>query len=126
MRACYTCGLADRAYGSPYCGPCHNARTRAWKKSNAPRLSVLHRKERLKRLYGMSVEEFEEMLEAQEGKCAVCRAPEPGGRGQWHVDHCHSTGKIRGLLCHPCNISFTAHLETHLGAFVKYANMEEF
>lgn len=40
------------------------------------------------------------MLQEQENACAVC-----GDLGQLVVDHCHTTGKIRGLLCHPCNLS---------------------
>lgn len=44
------------------------------------------------------------MLEAQGGKCAICGG-EPGGRWkrQFHVDHNHTTGAIRKLLCHGCN-----------------------
>lgn len=44
------------------------------------------------------------MLTVQCGKCAVCRAATVGCKGRkLFVDHCHITGKIRGLLCHNCN-----------------------
>ena len=53
--------------------------------------------------YGMTPEAHEALLASQGGACGVCRAPEPGGRGRWHVDHDHKTGKVRGLLCARCN-----------------------
>lgn len=63
----------------------------------------------LKRRYGLTVDEFEELLAAQDGKCAICRQEETahhaktGNVRQLAVDHCHTTGKIRGLLCYRCN-----------------------
>lgn len=65
------------------------------------------------RKYGLTPESFDAMLVRQNGVCAICRTPEPGGKhGQWHIDHDHSCcpgqrtcGKcIRGLLCDGCNI----------------------
>jgi Recombination endonuclease VII len=59
----------------------------------------------LRARYGISWAEYQEILKAQGGKCAVdtCTEP-PGGRGgTYHVDHDHITGKVRGLLCSNCN-----------------------
>lgn len=55
-----------------------------------------------KHKYGLSDSEFKAMLKAQSGKCAVCRRPQ-GGK-MIAVDHCHKTGKVRGLLCSNCNM----------------------
>lgn len=62
------------------------------------------------KLYGMHPGQFDSMLEAQQGLCKLCSKPllQPSnGRGQGldvvAVDHCHSTGKVRGLLCNACN-----------------------
>lgn len=52
----------------------------------------------------MTREQFDSLVLLQGGKCAICRADKPSGRGEWHVDHDHETGKIRGLLCHRCNV----------------------
>jgi hypothetical protein len=58
-----------------------------------------------KRRYGMTDEQFQQLLERQGGCCAICGTNDPsGGHGNnFHVDHDHSTGAIRGLLCHHCN-----------------------
>ena len=45
------------------------------------------------------------MLENQNYKCKICLADNKKYKRQLAVDHCHTTGKIRGLLCTPCNIS---------------------
>lgn len=64
------------------------------------------REAHLRRAYGITRADFDQMLAAQNGRCAMpfCGATEPRGPGTWHVDHCHTTGRIRGLLCSPCNI----------------------
>ena len=56
----------------------------------------------LKRKYGLTVDQYEAMLDAQGGLCAICRGEQVNVR-RMAVDHCHDTGKIRGLLCNPCN-----------------------
>jgi hypothetical protein len=64
------------------------------------------RKRNLRKLYGLSQELYDSMLSAQGGCCALCGTQEPGGRSDkhFHIDHDHQTGRIRGLLCHACNI----------------------
>jgi hypothetical protein len=58
----------------------------------------------LKRKFNISSEEYERLLKAQNGKCAICRADKPGGKYEnFTVDHDHETGNIRGLLCSACN-----------------------
>lgn len=57
----------------------------------------------LKKNYGISLEQFAAMHAAQQGRCAVC-GNEIAPRGKsTHVDHDHTTGKVRALLCHACN-----------------------
>jgi Recombination endonuclease VII len=53
--------------------------------------------------YGIKRETYLEMLERQKGQCLICKSPKPRGPKSWHVDHCHETGRIRGLLCNYCN-----------------------
>lgn len=61
-----------------------------------------------KRKFGLSPEGFKQMQDSQGNKCAICRKEESGRRSKTDVstlsvDHCHATGKIRGLLCNKCN-----------------------
>jgi hypothetical protein len=55
----------------------------------------------LRRMYGITLDEFETMREAQDGWCANLGCPNRAT----DVDHCHSTGKVRGFLCHRCNVA---------------------
>ena len=58
----------------------------------------------IRRTLGATAEQYEDMFTAQGGKCAICATTEPGGnRSRFSIDHCHDTGKIRGLLCVSCN-----------------------
>lgn len=56
---------------------------------------------KLKKLYGITREEYAVMLASQGGQCAICR--KTNGAHRLAVDHCHATGRVRGLLCHGCN-----------------------
>ena len=56
----------------------------------------------LKRKFGLTVTEYGMLAESQGNACAVCREVCPTGR-RLAVDHCHTTGNIRGLLCQGCN-----------------------
>jgi len=60
----------------------------------------------LKAKYGIGIKQYEEILLKQKYGCAVCGRKDSGvGFKNLHVDHSHLTGKIRGLLCQPCNVS---------------------
>lgn len=76
-----------------------------WHKENKPKYYPVYGREwHLKNKYGITVEDYDKMLMRQNGKCAICATREPGGSGKhFMVDHDHSTGKVRGLLCGRCN-----------------------
>lgn len=56
----------------------------------------------LRLTYGITVDQYNEMLDAQGGACAICGSTDHGSKN-WHVDHDHETGAVRGILCHGCN-----------------------
>src|SRR5271167_40528 len=91
-----------------------NERHRKWYKKNAKKLGEQKKAWRaknpkkvigikLKNRYGITIEQFEEMLIKQNGLCAICNnLPEEGKR--LNVDHDHKTNKVRALLCRNCNL----------------------
>lgn len=64
-----------------------------------------HRAYNRKQKFGVTREDFQKMKDAQDNLCAICGTSDPRGRGEFHIDHCHITGKLRGLLCSPCNLA---------------------
>lgn len=58
---------------------------------------------RHKKLFGMEPEDYDELLVKQGFSCAICRKHFTTFKKALSVDHCHETGKVRGLLCQPCN-----------------------
>lgn len=116
-RVCKECG-GSRPKGRQLCPRCaherHLARRRRrekspaaqaarerWRRENPERWAAIQRRNTLKREYGITPEQYDQMLVEQAGGCAVCGQPPNGKR--LHIDHCHTTGKIRGLLCSGCN-----------------------
>jgi hypothetical protein len=76
---------------SVYCKTCCSS----WQKLHQHRIHLRH-------VYGIELEEFEAMFEAQGGVCAICGEPPVVGR-RLSVDHEHDSDQVRGLLCQKCN-----------------------
>jgi hypothetical protein len=68
--------------------------------NGTPAKKTSNRKSHLKRSYGLTLEAFAALLEAQGGGCAICGRPDAA-----NVDHDHVTGRVRGILCFNCNIA---------------------
>jgi hypothetical protein len=85
------------------------ARSMEYHRKNRPRLLLAMKEASLKRLYGMSLGDFNKMKATQKLRCAICSK-----KRRLNVDHDHETGKVRGLLCFTCN--------THLGWFDKLSH----
>ena len=82
------------------CKDCSSKKCSAYRAANPLKL----KDKNLRRNYGISLADYINMLEAQNGRCKICRTDVPGGIGAFHVDHCHTSNKVRGLLCHQCNV----------------------
>lgn len=74
---------------------------RKWNRENPEKIRAKSLRIHL-RTFGLTPEMFQEMLDAQGGGCAICGGLERKGHAL-SVDHCHATGKVRGLLCGNCN-----------------------
>lgn len=69
-----------------------------------PEIKMKYRKKAIEHAFKIKYEQYEEMLEEQNNVCAICKKPETCTKLNFlSVDHDHSTGKIRGLLCRACN-----------------------
>lgn len=69
-----------------------------------------NRDTKLKRMYGIGSDDYDEMYVSQGGRCKICGTHQSDLKKALHVDHCHDTGKVRGLLCQRCN-TYIAHFE---------------
>ncbi len=102
----HRCKSCWQAYWDSYYaknGQTYRDRASKWRAENERQHSGMT----LKRKYGITMDEYEQLLRAQGGVCAICGKPETRRNKQGvfrlHVDHDHSTGKIRSLLCSMCN-----------------------
>jgi hypothetical protein len=99
---------ANAVYRSD-CKVCCSDRAKQWFADNPERTAATKRKFNLAKNYGLTVAEYDALLRSQGGVCAVCGKGEPNAHGRTGkqfalaVDHCHGTGKVRGLLCQKCN-----------------------
>ncbi len=79
------------------------AKDREYYAANREKKRLNKRRATLKNKHAMSLVEWESLFIGQGKSCAICKSTEHGNR-DWHVDHFHTTGKVRGALCHNCNL----------------------
>jgi hypothetical protein len=77
-------------------------RTAQWQRDNHQRASAIWKKSELRRKYGITLEDWFKLYNTQKGLCAICSEGFINRRAA-HVDHDHTTNKVRGLLCRRCN-----------------------
>lgn len=96
----------DKAYAKEY------------RKLNPEKVKQTDRNCKLKKAYGITIEEFDSMLEAQGNRCKICRESSE----KFHVDHDHKTGIVRGILCNLCNVGLGAFRDNvaYLENAIKY------
>lgn len=80
-----------------------------WRRKNADRVRAYDRLRAPYRAdqtsqakYGITIRDRNRLLRGQGYRCAGCRKKKDG---HWHTDHCHRTGRVRGVLCRPCNLA---------------------
>jgi hypothetical protein len=75
---------------------------KAWLAANPQKREAWARSAWLRRRYGITIADYDALLATQDGVCAACGGKDQNGR-RLAVDHCHETGRVRGLLCDFCN-----------------------
>lgn len=76
-----------------------NAAQKRWRDANPDKIKA----NMLRKRYNMTPDQWQRIFDAQGGRCAICDIHQSETQIELAVDHCHLTGKIRGLLCVPCN-----------------------
>ena len=89
---------SGKHYYSARCKPCHLKY-----KQESPTTPRNRKAEKLQLRYGLTYEQWEEMRVAESYSCMICGITETEMDKKLDVDHCHSSGKVRGLLCNLCN-----------------------
>lgn len=109
-RECIKTWRKERYHGNPEIRAKAIAYSARWKRENPEALArstakpenrASKKRWHLARVYGLSVSEFQGLLDKQGNACAICR--KPFGDIVACVDHDHATGAVRGILCHRCN-----------------------
>ena len=108
--------LRSNGYLRAYCKPCEvkaqNARERtpkgraykaAFDQKNSNVRPDRYRNTDLKRNYGITLDQWNQMFEEQGRRCAICRSSTIAPPRWWETDHCHKTNRVRGILCGKCN-----------------------
>jgi hypothetical protein len=92
---------ADKGRHRYRCKDCHLGQSRQrWQRTGGRNQRLAN----LKSKFGLTEDQYAELLAAQGGRCKICgRTPKELGRRYLAVDHCHTNGHVRGLLCSACN-----------------------
>jgi len=99
------------------CHKANNECSKRWRKANPEKV----RRQQLKYSYGLTIEEYNQMFEQQKGCCAICGRHQSELKLTLGVDHNHTTGEIRKLLCRGCN-SGIGHFNDDIELLLKAVN----
>lgn len=134
MKSCRVCGaelllgenwLESAARRSDYsCRSCRNEQSRKWKETNPEKTAEIQRNSKMKAMYGITAGEYDTMYSEQGGRCAICGTHSTEFNRRLAVDHCHTTGKVRALLCTNCNTAI-GKLNDDIDLFHKAINYLE-
>lgn len=105
-RTAYAVRERERRANDPEFRDRRRSYERSYRARTERRLRSLH----YKRTYQVSVEEYDRLFAEQGGCCAICKG-KPSRTKHLHVDHCHETGRVRGLLCDSCNLGLGSFKE---------------
>lgn len=81
----------------------YNAQIRELRKTKLASDPEHDKKKRLRVKFGLTLEQWLVLFEAQDRCCAICATRKLETKRDWSTDHCHTTGVVRGILCHHCN-----------------------
>jgi hypothetical protein len=107
----------------------YRVRSAAWRAANPEAARAIEKRYRRKhplrsraihwRKAGIDVAAAEATVRRHDGRCALCGTDKPGGNKGWHLDHCHKSKKVRGVLCCGCNLRL-GWFEKHRKKVLRY------
>jgi len=100
------------------CKTCHNQVRKKYIQDNREYHRIVSYKSSLKTRYGLTQEDYDTRKKQQRGRCKICSGKEEEAKRYLCVDHCHKTGRIRGLLCDKCNVGLS-RADDSLGRLLK-------
>jgi hypothetical protein len=111
---------SNTRYYQRECKICNRVRKYAWHHTEQGKRSSANTK--LKKRFGITIEEYEKLVKEVGGKCEICGATQSTNGHRLAVDHDHQTLQIRGILCKDCNVALTLfqEKETVLQNAIKY------
>ncbi len=86
------------------CKKCHNIRTKEWRKRNKEKIINKAKIRNRRNKYNITNKQYNNILEKQNNRCAICGIHKSKLDKNFAVDHDHKTGEIQGLLCNACNL----------------------
>lgn len=112
-KRCYSCGVnkpitefsknrTKKDGLQEYCKPCRSAHHQLKWKHRRPKATTEQKRRWLLSSYGLTTDSYNALLKAQSNRCAICHSTD-WGKPSPSIDHCHITGRVRGLLCNRCN-----------------------
>jgi hypothetical protein len=84
------------------CKLCHKAVCKISHVAHKIKRNLYNKKYNIEKNYGISFDDYLNLIKSQNGNCQICKSVLIAGKNT-HLDHCHTTGKIRGVLCGKCN-----------------------
>lgn len=112
---CFYTSITSSTGYQMFCKDCNRANSREYARTiDVDKRRIGSRRTMLKNKYGLTLEDYDNLLKSQNGVCAICERAETSRSSEkgpavdsLKVDHCHTTGKIRGLLCSECNFGIS-------------------
>lgn len=110
MKTCNTCLIEKtddwfrKKYGRQ-CVPCRKTRDKAYYETHKEEYYRRERNINLRYEYGITMADYDRMMAEQGNACQICRVHISKVKQTFCVDHVHGSKKVRGLLCHACNVS---------------------
>lgn len=143
MKKCNTCSLTkpltefyrDKSFKDGYranCKECKDKSTIAWRNKNREKYNAGQREQHKKHYqrnrlyrYGITPQEYDDLLKEQNGLCKICSKP-PKKTRPLVIDHCHKTRNVRNLLCYKCNRDMAViDDEQHLTKLIAYRDIHK-